>query len=160
MTHNGQVAYAQFNPTTENAGNWQAVTGWSPDPSLPENFSVQARDAQAAALSAAIAANCASGQTAQKACSVAEALLSDPDDPNNKATANGYFQGGNFNFNVTLDGDLSCGSDRCNGIHTDYGYTHLDTANPYWDVESLAAHAFVDVFLGNLVYTVIPRPWP
>jgi len=80
----------------------------------------------------------------------------------------GHLQGGNYNFveNTYGPGDLICGADaaRCNGIHfvTDSNgqtFFHLDTSNPFTDLFGLFQHAFVDVFLGNIAYTVIPRPW-
>lgn len=33
----GQIAYAQFHPTLENANNWQVVSPWIADPSKPPN---------------------------------------------------------------------------------------------------------------------------
>jgi RHS repeat-associated protein len=74
-----------------------------------------------------------------------------------------YVQGGNCNFSFgTLDTTLLCGGDpRCNGIHfTDQGTVHLDTSNPWSGPWGLLEHAFVDVFLGNVAYYIIPRPWP
>ena len=78
---------------------------------------------------------------------------------------NGYLQGGNYNFGETTygAGNLSCGADesRCNGVHfPDPGFVHLDTSNPFTGPLGFLAHGFVDLFLGNTAYTVIPRPWP
>lgn len=80
-----------------------------------------------------------------------------------------YVQGGNCNFDA-LNGlgpdSVDCGGDpRCNGIHfpgidpdTGNYYVHLDTSNPFYgDVFSFLEHGFVDVFLGNFFYYVIPR---
>lgn len=78
---------------------------------------------------------------------------------------NGYLQGGNYNFVETIydPGDFACGADasRCNGLHfSDAGFVHLDTANPFTGPLAFTEHGFVDWFLGNFFYTVIPRPWP
>jgi hypothetical protein len=76
----------------------------------------------------------------------------------------GYLKGGNYNFKEDTYGpsNLSCGADasRCNGIHFDSGFVHLDTSNPYTGLGGFLEHTFVDVFLGNVAYYVIPRPWP
>jgi hypothetical protein len=76
----------------------------------------------------------------------------------------GHLQGGNWNFVETTygPGDLSCGAaSRCNGIHfPDDGFVHLDTSNPFTGPLGFFEHGFVDLFLGNTAYTVIPRPWP
>jgi hypothetical protein len=81
--------------------------------------------------------------------------------------------GGNFDFpgklavysTIDLKG---CVSERCNvqGIGTlDFSHKqddtfHLDTANP-WDFPGgTLLHVLVDLFLGNIYYEVIPRPWP
>jgi RHS repeat-associated protein len=77
----------------------------------------------------------------------------------------GHPQGGNYNFGETTygPGNLGCGAQasRCNGIHfPDTGFVHLDTSNPFTDVRGFLQHVFVDLFLGNIAYTVIPRPWP
>ena len=110
--------------------------------------------AQRAALAAAIAGNSGGAITYQQAY--------DSLNP-----ANGHLQGGNYNFGETIYGpsDLICGGDaRCNGIHfvtsDNQTFFHLDTANPWASPFGLVEHAFVDVFLGNFAYTVIPRPWP
>jgi hypothetical protein len=73
-----------------------------------------------------------------------------------------YVQGGNCNFSYTFNSSLVCGGqDRCNGIHfTDSGTVHLDTSNPWSGIWGFLEHAFVDVFLGNVAYYIIPRPWP
>ncbi|HEY6763288.1 MAG TPA: hypothetical protein VI386_00835, partial [Candidatus Sulfotelmatobacter sp.] len=77
----------------------------------------------------------------------------------------GHLQGGNYNFGETTygPGTLSCGADasRCNGIHfPESGFVHLDTSNPFTSPLGFLEHGFVDLFLGNFAYTVIPRPWP
>jgi len=76
----------------------------------------------------------------------------------------GHLQGGNYNFRETVygPGDLTCsGGNRCNGIHfPSSDFVHLDTANPFSGPGGFLTHGFVDLFLGNFAYTVIPRPWP
>jgi hypothetical protein len=82
----------------------------------------------------------------------------------------GHLQGGNYNFVESTygPGNLSCGADasRCNGVHfpgqdaSGNWYVHLDTTNPFTGPLVFLEHGFVDVFLGNVAYTVIPRPWP
>ncbi len=109
-------------------------------------------EAQRQALARAIAAN--SGGT------ISYQQTYDSLDP-----SKGYLQGGNYNFGETLygPGNLSCGADasRCNGIHfPDAGFVHLDTSSPFTGLLGFVAHGFVDVFLGNVAYYVIPRPWP
>jgi hypothetical protein len=114
-------------------------------------------EAQKQALAKAIAAN--SGGT-----------ISYQDAYDSLTTAGGYLKGGNYNFvSQYYDaGDLSCGADasRCSGIHfsgqdaNGNFYVHLDTANPFTGPGGLLEHGFVDVFLGNVAYYVIPRPWP
>lgn len=108
-------------------------------------------DAQRQALAQAIAAN--SGGT-----------ISYQDAYDSLSVEGGHLQGGNYNFvETTYDaGDLTCDSDRCNGVHfPDPGFVHLDTTNPFaGDAGSFFAHGFVDLFLGNFFYTVIPRPGP
>jgi hypothetical protein len=77
--------------------------------------------------------------------------------------AGGYLKGGNYNFVETDYGpsNLTCGGDtRCNGIHFSGGFVHLDTSNPFAGPGDFFGHSFVDIFLGNVAYTVIPRPWP
>jgi hypothetical protein len=111
--------------------------------------------AQRAALAAAIAGNSGGAIGYQQAC---DSLQED----------NGHLQGGNYNFETTYGpGSLDCGGDpRCNGVHfpglapDGNWYVHLDTANPWASPFGLLEHGFVDVFLGNFAYTVIPRPWP
>jgi RHS repeat-associated protein len=80
------------------------------------------------------------------------------------STKDGSLKGGNYDFaydNSVLNADTVCGAGntRCGGIHFADDLVHLDTANPWTDLWGLAQHAFVDVFLGNFAYTVIPRPW-
>jgi len=115
-------------------------------------------DAQRVALAQRIAAN-------------SNGAISYQDAYDSLTVEGGYFKGGNYNF-VTPDydaGDLSCGADdlRCNGVHfsgqdaSGDWYVHLDTSNPFGgDAFSFLEHSFVDVFLGNVYYYVIPRPWP
>jgi hypothetical protein len=85
-------------------------------------------------------------------------------------TDDGHPQGGNYNFvdKIYGPGNLSCGADasRCNGVHfpgqdaNGNFYVHLDSANPFTGPRGFLEHSFVDVFLGNVAYTIIPRPWP
>ena len=80
---------------------------------------------------------------------------------NNLKLEGGYLNGGNYNFATTYGpDDINCSSTRCDGgIHfPGSGLVHLDTANPYGGVGGLFEHFFVDVFLGNVYYNVIPRP--
>ena len=82
----------------------------------------------------------------------------------------GSLKGGNWNFAIadpTINPNTICSGDaRCGGIHfaglNDNGnwLVHLDTTNPYDNPFVLLEHFFVDVFLGNTAYYVIPRPWP
>jgi len=111
-------------------------------------------DAQRRALAQAIAAN--SGISYEQAY----ASL----DP-----TNGHLQGGNYNFDANGLGpdSLDCGGDaRCNGIHfpgqdaNGNWFVHLDTSNPFASPFGFLEHGFVDLFLGNVAYNVMPRPWP
>jgi len=113
-------------------------------------------DAQRKALASAIAAN--SGGT----ISYQEAY--DSLDP-----TKGHLQGGNYNFDATNGlgpNSLDCGDPRCNGVHfpgqdaNGNWFVHLDTSNPFTGPVGFLEHGFVDLFLGNVAYTVIPRPWP
>ncbi|HEY4050820.1 MAG TPA: hypothetical protein VGM27_28470 [Acidobacteriaceae bacterium] len=82
----------------------------------------------------------------------------------------GHLKGGNYNFEATHGlgpNSLDCGGDtRCNGIHfsaknaNGNWFVHLDTSNPFTGPVAFFEHGFVDLFLGNTAYTVIPRPWP
>jgi RHS repeat-associated protein len=108
-------------------------------------------DAQRQALAAKIAASSGGKISYQQAY-----------DSLNPST--GHLQGGNYNFAETIygPGNLTCGgNDRCNGIHfPSAGFVHLDTSNPFTGPGAFLEHGFVDLFLGNFAYTVIPRPWP
>jgi RHS repeat-associated protein len=107
-------------------------------------------DAQRQALASAIAAN--SG-----------GKISYEDAYESLNPAGGHLQGGNYNFVEKIYGpsNLVCGTDRCNGVHFPAaGFAHLDTSNPFAGPVGFFQHAFVDVFLGNIAYTVVPRPWP
>jgi RHS repeat-associated protein len=109
-------------------------------------------DAQRQALASAIAANSGGTITYQQAY---DSLDLD----------GGHLQGGNYNFVETAygPGNLTCGADasRCNGIHfPNSGFVHLDTSNPFTGPLGFLEHGFVDLILGNIAYTVIPRPWP
>jgi RHS repeat-associated protein len=82
----------------------------------------------------------------------------------------GFVQGGNINFSLSQAEyasfvDPSCGSCRLDdGLHfhmVDGGYyVHLDTVYPFGSVGGFFEHGFVDLFLGNFAYNLIPRPWP
>jgi RHS repeat-associated protein len=110
-------------------------------------------DAQQRALAAAIVANSGGKITYETAYSDL-----------GRQRQKGYLQGGNFTFPTSFTpADISCGAkeDRCNGIHfPQAGFVHLDTSNPFSGPWALLKHAGVDILLGNVAYTVIPRPWP
>jgi RHS repeat-associated protein len=88
---------------------------------------------------------------------------------NSLSVKGGHLQGGNYNFEA-IDGlgpnSLDCGNARCNGVHfpgqdqNGNWFVHLDTSNPFTGPVGFFEHGFVDLLLGNVAYTVIPRPWP
>jgi hypothetical protein len=107
---------------------------------------------------------------AQKIADKSNGTLSYQDAYDSLDPSGGHLQGGNYNF-VALDGlgpnNLNCGGDsRCDGVHfpaqdaNGNWFVHLDTSNPFTGPVGFFEHGFVDVFLGNTAYTVIPRPWP
>jgi RHS repeat-associated protein len=141
----------QYVATHENDVNGHLLTDTEYDAYIQSTYASQI-DAQRQALARAIAANSGGSISYQDAY--------DSLDP-----TNGYLQGGNYNFGETIYGpsNLTCGADatRCDGIHfLDSGFVHLDTSNPFTGPLGLLTHGFVDLFLGNIAYTVIPRPWP
>jgi RHS repeat-associated protein len=82
-------------------------------------------------------------------------------------------QGGNLDFpNYDVYGDkifnfTDCAKERCDNrgygsldFSHDDNTVHLDTAN-VWNIPfGSVPHSFVDYFLGNVWYDIIPRPWP
>jgi RHS repeat-associated protein len=85
-----------------------------------------------------------------------------------------YLQGGNFNFGLSFLSQAQIGTltsscaglDNCrvegSGLHVHFVdggvYAHLDTVNPFDSFGNFFEHGLVDLLLGNVVYTVIPRP--
>jgi RHS repeat-associated protein len=141
----------QYAGTHANEVNGQLLTNGQYNAYILSTYGSQI-DAQRQALASAIAANSGGTISYQQAY--------DSLDPNG-----GHLNGGNYNFTETIygPGNLICGADasRCNGVHfPDAGVVHLDTSNPWNGVGSFFEHAGVDVILGNVFYTVIPRPWP
>jgi RHS repeat-associated protein len=87
-----------------------------------------------------------------------------------------YLGGGNVNFpsygqdpltGKSFSFAFGCPKGRCDlgalgalDFHHHGGRTfHLDTSDPWTSWRGFAIHAWVDIFLGNVGYYVIPRPW-
>jgi len=147
----GQIAYAQFHPTLENANNWQVVSPWIADPSLPQNQpgylpAVQAqRDYAYRLLQQMVEENDPRLAAFKKANSDLLSLT---------------VEGGNVHFN-NVGFNFGCEHGRCdNGLDFSHGggvTFHADTANPFNFPGGTIVHFAVDIIAGNFVYTVIPR---
>jgi hypothetical protein len=148
---NGQIAYAQFHPTLENANNWQVVTPWIADPSLPQNHpgylpAVEAQKDYVRKLLENMP-----GVTPDKLSAFDKA---------NSDLLSLTVEGGNVHFN-NVGFNFGCEHGRCdNGLDFSHGggvTFHADTANPFNFPGGTILHVVVDFLGGNFVYTVIPR---
>jgi hypothetical protein len=159
---------SSFIPPFDNPNNWQQVTPWSSPNLSPEQY-LNALNAQ---LTAVVQGLENKGATNAQISAFESAVLAQYN------SLQGIpLEGGNFDFvNSTVDAsgnpssfNFGCLGGRC--VVGDYGFStldfshgngtfHLDTGLP-WDFPfGTIAHVFVDVYLGNGFYQVIPRPWP
>ena len=147
----GQIAYAQFHPTLENANNWQVVSPWIADPSLPQN--------QPGYLPAVQAQRDYAYRLLQQIVGEDDPKLKDFMKANSDLLSL-TVEGGNVHFN-NVGFNFGCEHGRCdNGLDFSHGggvTFHADTANPFNFPGGTIVHFAVDIIAGNFVYTVIPR---